>query len=90
MVVGTLREDGFRCPFPFYCFVVSIGHVPGRGTMVVVFILFPNPKFNSSFLGAGSGAGDRLIVTYLSQVLFLGGDTRARALIVLVSSRVLI
>ena len=58
--------------------------------MVVVFILFPNPKFNSCFLGPGSGAGDRLIVTYLSQVLFLGGDTRARALIVLVSSRVLI
>ena len=33
--------------------------------------------------------GDRLIVTYLSQVLFLGGDTRARALSVLVSNRVL-
>ena len=58
--------------------------------MVVVFILFPNPKFNSSFHGAGSGAGDRLIVTYLSQLLFLGADTRARALNVLVSSRVLI
>ena len=57
--------------------------------MVVVFILFPNPKFNSCFLGPGSGAGDRLIVTYLSQVLFLGTNTRARALIVLVSNRVL-
>ena len=55
----------------------------------MVFILFPNPKFNSCCQGPGSGAGDRLIVTYLSQLLFLGADTRARALIVLVSNRVL-